>query len=290
MRIPWKPKNWCVYIFWLFSSLATFSCVNLKTVGDFSTASVAGIQNFEQIDYTFLDHCLDRCKDEAISKIEFRRTLECSCEVYAEADSVTQLFYRTIGGYFLGLEDLSQNELTDYSTDAVVNSLTATEMGPLKIDENLAVAYTSLSNTLLRATTDFYRRRKLSAYIEEANAPLQTLLGSWQKIIRTNLKGELRFKKERMYSYYMDVKMSGALKTDYDGRRATAEYYQALDEIQQLEKQMDLFAEGLAEIAAGHQVLYDNRDKLSVKDIAIDMLGYSAEVKTLVSEFNKLNQ
>ncbi|WP_139352692.1 hypothetical protein [Algoriphagus sp. A40] len=261
----------------------------MKTVRDFSETSHVSIQNFEQIDYTFLDHCLDRCEDEAIGKYEFNRVLECPCELYVEADSVTQIMYQAIGGYFEGLGNLSQNELTTYSTDAVVNSMTAQELGPLAIDANMAKAYSTLSNILLRSATDFYRRRKIAGYITEANEPLQVLLSAFQGIIRTNLKGELRFKKERMYTYYMDMKMNNTLQSDYEKGKATGDYYRVLEEIQTKEKQMDLFAEALNAIAKGHQVLYDGRDKLSDKDLTKAINGNSAQVKRLLSEFNKLN-
>jgi hypothetical protein len=289
MKLHPVIKKYWFSIFLISLSCNLLSCVNLKAVRDFSETSLVGIQNFEQIDYTFLDHCIDRCEDEAIGKFEFNRVLECPCELYVEADSVTQIMYQAIGGYFEGLGSLSQNELTEYSTDAVVNAMTAQELGPLAIDANLATAYSSLSNIMLRGTTDFYRRRKIAAYIEQANEPLQVLLDAFQRIVRTNLKGELRFKKERMYTYYMDMKMNNTLQSDYERGKATTDYYQALEEIQTMEKQMDTFAETLVEIGKGHQVLYDRRDKLSVKDLALAMLGYSGQVKILISEFNKLN-
>lgn len=280
--------------FWFCISLMGFtcgflSCVNLKAVGEFSATSQVSIRNFEKIDYTFLDHCMDRCKEEAIGKFEFNRELECACDIYVEADSVTQIMYQAIGGYFENLGNLSQNELTEYSTNAMVNSMTAVELGPLAIDSNLATAYSALSNVMLRGTTDFYRRRKIAGYIEDANEPLQVLLEAFQRIVRTNLKGELRFKKERLYAYYMDMKMNNTLQSDYEKGKATTDYYQAIEDIQRKEKQMDLFAETLAEIAKGHQLLYDRRDKLSAKDLTLAMLGYSGQVKILVSEFNKLN-
>ena len=79
------------YLFLLSISCCLFSCVNLKTVSEFSSTSLLSVKNFEEIDYTFWDHCIDRCEDEAIKKFEFQRALACSCEVYVAADSVTQV-------------------------------------------------------------------------------------------------------------------------------------------------------------------------------------------------------
>jgi len=275
-----------IFVFLLFSSVG---CINLKTVGEFAGTSTLGIKNFEQIEYSFYQHCLDRCRDEAIRKYEIKRGEECTCTLYQEADSVTQVIYNSMEGYFEGLGKLSQNELTDYSSDALVSALSAKELGPVRIEEQTAAAFSSLSSTLLRATTDFYRRKKLASYIEDANEPMQVLLAKFRLIIGTNLKGELRFKKERMYTYYMDMKMNNTLLSDYEKGKATSDYYNILDEIQRKELVLEVFAKSLDEIAGGHQMLYDNRNNLSVKTLKGILQGYSSNVKDLISEFNKLN-
>jgi hypothetical protein len=283
-------RKFCWGIWMICMAFSVFSCVNLKGVREFSMTSLDGIRGFEQLDYTFSDHCTSRCEDEAIRKYEIKRSLECPCDVYLKADSVTLLMYQTIAGYFVGLGSLSQNELTGYSTDAMLVAMTAEELGPLQIDQNLATAYSAISNLLLRSSTDFYRRRKIAAYIEEANEPLQVLLDKFGQIVRTNLKGELRFKKERMYAFHMDMKMNNTLQSDFEKGSAAANYYRALAEVQRLERRMDLFANTLDEIAKGHQVLYDRRDKLSVKELALAMLEYSGHVQKTISEFNQFKR
>ncbi len=279
-------KRSLIFLSYLFSFVG---CVNLKTVGEFAGSSTVSIKNFEKIEYSFYQHCLDRCRDEAIRKYEIKRAEECACTLYQEADSVTQVIYYSMEGYFEGLGNLSQNELTDYSSDALMSALSSKELGPVRIEEQTVAAFSSLSNTLLRATTDFYRRKKLAAYIEEANEPMQVLLDKFKLIVGTNLKGELRFKRERLYAYYMDMKMNNALLSDYEKGKATSDYYQACDEIQRKEMVLEVFVKSLDEIAQGHQILYDNRNKLSVKTLKGILQGYSSNVKDLISEFNKLN-
>ncbi len=284
----YKPKKTLIVTL-LALPIVFCSCVNLKTVGDFSSASTESVKNFERIDYSFVKHCLDRCTDEAIRNYEINRTQDCSCALYQEADSVTQVIYNSIEGYFEGLNNLSNNELTNYSSDAVVSALSADELGPLKIEERTVNAFSSLSNTLLRASTDFYRRKKITSYIEQANEPIQVLLEKFRVIIGTNLKGELRFKRERLYNLYVDIKMNGTLISEYEKVKAAADYYQALEAIQRKEIELEVLSKSLDEIAKGHQVLYDNRKKLSVKDLTGFLLSYSNNVNELISEFNKLN-
>jgi len=286
MKKYFDPKHSLNFLFLLFSFTG---CVNLKTVGEFAGISMVSIKNFEHIEYSFYQHCVDRCRDEAIRKYEIKRAEECICTLYQEADSVTQVIYNSIEGYFEGLGNLSQNELTDYSSDALISALSAKELGPMRIEEQTVAAFSSLSNTLLRATTNSYRRKKLASYIEEANEPMRVLLGKFKLIVGTNLKGELRFKKERLYARYMDMKMNNTLHSDYEKGEATSDYYQALDKIQRKEMVLEVFAKSLDEIAQGHQILYDNRNKLSVKILKGILQGYSSNVKDLISEFNKLN-
>lgn len=287
MKIYASKKT--VLVTLLVLPIVLFSCVNLKTVGDFSSTSVESIKNFEQIDYSFLKHCQDRCRDESIRKFDIKRAQECSCAVYQEADSVTQVIYTSIEGYFEGLSELSHNELTTYRSDDLISALSADELGPLKIDAQTVSAFSSLSNTLLRASTDLYRRKKITTYIELANEPIQVLLEKFKLIIGTNLKGELQFKRERLYAFYMDMKMNGTLLSEYEKSKATGDYYQALEAIQRKEMELAVFSQSLDEIAKGHQVLYDNRKRLSMKDFGGLLLSYSSNVENLISEFNKLN-
>ena len=67
------------------------------------------------------------------------------------------------------------------------------------------------------------------------------------------------------------------------------DYYQALDEIQEKEMILEVFAKSLDEVAQGHQLLYDNRNELTVKTLNEVLQGYSTNVMDLISEFNKLN-
>lgn len=278
------------HLIFLVVPFSIFSCVNLKSVSDFSSTSMAGLQHFEAIDYTFLDHCEDRCTEVAVHEYSIDRELECDCEVFVEADSVTQVIYTTIQGYLQGLGNLAHNDLTTYRTNDLTLALTAQQLGPVSIDETVVNAFSALSNTLLRSTTDFYRRRKIASYIEEANEPMQVLLDKFQQIIQANLKGELRFKKERLYGNFIEMKLNNTLQSEYEKRKAGEDYYQALSDINRLEKLLDVYAQSLDQVASGHQVLYDRRDKLSVKDLAGTLMNYSSEIELLYAEFNKLNQ
>lgn len=269
--------------------LGLSGCVTLKSVNGFSSTASKGIKKFEDINYSFSQHCMDRCQFETMRNFDIKREMECNCDDYKNADKVTLLIYNSIKGYFDGLTKLSDNDVTDYDFEALKKSLTKGTFGDVTIGADQVNAYSAISKILLRATTDGYRKNKIKKYIEEANAPLKVLLNKLQFILQKNLEGELNFKKEKLYAYYQEMKMSYTL-SDYEKGRANTDYYLQLSNIIAKQKQIDAFAKSLTSIAGGHQKLYDNRNKISAKELEGLLKGYSSDIKDIIAEFNKLKK
>ena len=266
--------------------IALTGCGTLSSVSDFSSASVSGIKKFEDIDYSFRQHCIESCNFEAIRTFELKREIDCDCGDYKKADQVTQQIYNTLKSYFSGLSNLSDNKVTSFNFKNLEKSLTKGEFGSVTINDEHVEAFTNLSGIILRAATDLYRRNRIRQYIGEANSHVQILIEKFQFIVGKNLKGELDFRKEMLFDYYMEMKMGNTL-SEYEKGKAADEYYQQLSEIQSKQEQLDTFTESLNTIAEGHQELYDNRNKISARDIAIRMAGYASDIQDIISEFNK---
>lgn len=273
----------------LLLTIGLISCINLKTINDYSASSSKSIKNFEDINYSFEQHCIDKYQFEALRSFEIKRAIECNCDDYKKADSVTLLIYNSIKGYFDGLKNLSNNDLTDYNFDALRKSLTEGGFSNIKIEKEQVDAYSKISNLLLKATTDVYRKKKLKTYIEDANEPLQILLKKFQFIIQKNLEGELNFKKEKLYAYYKEMNLNNTLSY-YEKGKATIDYYQQLSDINAKQKQIDAFAKSLEPISEGHQILYENRNKMTTKELNELLIQYSSDIQDFVSEFNKLKK
>ncbi len=275
---------------WLLVLSAGFTgCVSLRAVHDFSETSSTDLQGFEDIDYTFQQHCLERCRLSAVKSLEIKRALTCNCAVYQKADSITQFLYQAIRGYFDGLADLSRNALTHYHFDALKNALSAGEYGSVQINPQQAEAYTQIAHILLRATTDAYRRKKIKEYIGEANKPIHVLLKKFQFIIRDNLRGELKFRKETLYAFYKETLLEDDL-SDYEKRAAASAYYRRIAAIDSKMARLNVFAESLETIAEGHQKLYDNRNRLSAKALSARITRYASDIRDLRSAFHKLKE
>lgn len=270
-------------------SIVINSCANLHSINNFSSTSSSGLTKFDDIHYSFTQHCENRCESESIRKFEIKRALDCNCDIYKKADSVTVLIYHSIKGYFDGLAALSEKDLTNYNFDTLETNLTTGTFGDIEIDQRQVEAYTGISNILLNAVTGLYRKNKIKKYVEEANQPIQILLSKFQFILQKNLEGELDFKKEKLYDFYRGLMMDNSLN-NYEKEKTVSDYYHQLTDINNQEQQIDLYANSLTGIAKGHQEIYDNRNKMKVKELRDSLLIYQSNIANFISQFNKLKK
>jgi hypothetical protein len=271
----------------LMLSILIGGCANLRAINDFSSDSLRGVQKFEQINYSFTQHCHDRCVFEATRKFEIKRSLECDCDIYKKADTVTMLIYNSIRGYLIGLTNLSGNNLANYNLDTLKRSLTEGNFGDIKIGKEQVNAYGGIAQILLNAVAGAYRIKKIKLYVEQANKPIQILLNKFQFILQKNLNDELNFKKEKLFAFYRELLLNNDL-TEYEKGKATTEYYEQVANIDRTQQEIDLFAGSLVNISEGHQKIYDNRNKLTARELKNLLVGYQSNISNMISHFNKL--
>lgn len=267
--------------------IAMNSCTSMRAIHDFSSVSSKGLSQFEEIPNSFTKYCVDRCVSESIRTFEIKRAPDCDCDVFRKADSVTMLIYHSIHGYFDGLSDISDNDLTKYKLDALDTSIEAGTFGNIQIDKQQVDAYSAVSNILLNAVAGNYRKNKIKKYVEDANQPIQVLLSKFQFILQKNLEGELDFRKEKLYAFYRELLLNPALN-DYEKEKAATDYYQELSAIKVQQQRIDFFAQSLQSIADGHQKIYNNRNKMSAKELRDSLVIYQSAITNSISQFNKL--
>ena len=275
----------------IIKSLATIflvtsltSCINLKKVNDYSAQSLKTLKKFEGVSYTFTKSCKNRCEIQQLEKQQLFQE-ECDCKENVEADSVTLVLYNAISGYFAGLTKLSANELTTYKFDTT--ALTEGKFGDVTIDREHAQSYGKMSTILLKAFTDTYRKKKITRYIGEANAPIQTLINVFNFNLEANLSKKLDVEKQRYQSYYFDL-LKDSSTSVFEKKQIIEEYDIVMAGLTAKKKQISIYGRGLRKIAAGHQKLYDNRNKLTASDIEASLAQYGSDLQDIDTEFNKL--
>ena len=180
------------------------SCVSLTHVHNYASSSLESVKKFEVINYSFEQACLENCQEKKITDF-ILSSQDCNCEAEERADSVTLLIYKAIRGYFDGLSNLSNNTLTNYKTNALSKSITELNVTSVQIDKDQAEAYSNISNILLRAFYDKYRKNKIREYLKAANEPILVLIKFLDFNLSANLTGKLNVQKAAVKDYYFDL-------------------------------------------------------------------------------------
>lgn len=265
------------------------SCVNLKSVQDYSNSSITSIKKFEELNYSFTKHCSDRCLFESVRLNTILRDSVCNCEIYDKADTATATIYRAISAYFTALNALSQNELTNYTLAPVEKAIKESEIDlngrKITITGAQVSSYSNIATLLLRATTNAYRHKKIRQFIREGNQPVTTLLAALQQILTANLGGTLTVKKERLNAFYREIVLD-ASSSIYERRKATLEFYKETADVNTTRRLIATLVESLQKVSEGHQQL--NNPKLSIKELKERLTPISSDIKDLVAEFNTL--
>lgn len=269
-------------------SLVLSSCINLKHVNDFSTSAISSLSKFEDINYSFKQSCLDDCRDKNVNSLVIKDSV-CNCDIDSKADSVTLLIYQSLKGYFDGLGKLSDKELTNYKTDALKQALVNGSFGTITIDRTQANAYSNLSNIILKAFTDKYRQNKIKEYITTANDPVKVLIHYLDLNMSNNLAGKLNVKKSLIKKSYEKL-MKDSTINYADKWKFTNDYYTRLDEIDSRLTQLMTYSKALKKISEGHQLLFNEIDKITAEDLKEELTCFSGDLQNIISEFNKLKK
>ncbi len=273
------------FITTLTLGLILSSCVNLKHVNHYSTASLQSIQSFEDLNYSFKLSCLDKCIDIKTNNLQIN-SHECDCQLEKTADSITSKIYNTIQGYFDGLARLSNKEFAIYKTESLETALPENIFRSFKIEKKHAASYSKISEIILRTFTDSYSQKKIKNYINEANEPIKELLSFLDFTISSNLYGKLNVKKERVKSYYFDLIQDTSLSI-IEKKSLVTEYYYKKNIIENQQKKLKIYSKALQKIALGHQELYEGLENLSMKEMTQTLFQYASEIHSIASEFRK---
>jgi hypothetical protein len=228
---------------------------------------------------------------QSVSRNTIAREIDCNCEIYNRADSVTVVIYNALRAYFGALGDLANNEVTNYNFTPVQKALSEASIPlngkTIEITGEQVTSYTKIASLLLKATTNGYRNKKIKNFIVEGNEPVKILAAAFQQILSQHLAGELNFKKERLYKFYNEIVLDESSSV-FEKRKATAEYYEQAEEVNSKQRQIGALSESLKKVSEGHERLA--KSKLSPNELRELLAPVSTDIRALVSEFNKFKK
>lgn len=170
------------------------------------------------------------------------------------------------------------------ASGTLVDSMVSTKL----ISSSDKDAATALANLIAGLATQGYQEKELHAIIEKSNAPFQKLMGTLKEFVGTEYPARINAEGARLkQTLYEDIAYNNQLGTDQRPAKSIASilYAERVVDLEARKTNAKAYLPVLDKISAGHQTLYDNRDKLDAKDLIAQMKGYSSDIKTL---YNKL--
>ncbi len=257
-------------------------CVNLKHVHEFSDSAYKGLNKYEDLGSSFTQNCFTRCDLTQLKEHDI--TLACDCTAAEEADKVTTQVFNTLKGYFKGLANLSENDLTEYKTDDLVKAIKESDLA--KIDDEEVKSYTKIANKVANAFTNAYRKKKIRDYITESDPDLQILLKALSNNL-ANLAIQLDTQKERYKSVLNDILIDKTVNA-FEVNAAIAGYQTAVREIDKKKKEITSLTKAIGKIAEGHQVLAEHVTEMKQKEMKEALFKSACEIDEVISSFNQL--
>lgn len=258
-------------------------CVSLNNISTYAGASLTGIKYFNDLNYSFEQNCLDKCRFDSAINRKISPKLNCDCAKSSKADSVNQAIYNVVVSYFSGLAELSDNHETTENIGTLVEKIHTMNW----LDDVHSKAVTDISSVLYQAATNNYRRKKLITYIERANAPIQLLL----KKLKINLQADLSTsldRKAKNLTDFFEEPVRDTTVSDFQILTITDDYYRRLNDIDTKRRTILAYCEGLDAIAQGHQKLFDGHAKADSKEIKAMLFQSATDIKFIYSDVKKL--
>ena len=292
-----------LYQFLIFTTCLTMilpGCVNLSAVTEFANTSNKTLATFDTVRLNYVTMYKGRAKREFLQKHNFEEsplirereyqgfTTDSLMKANEAADKSVQLIHQVLVNYFEGLKNLSNNELMNFGGDVDKLSAALKTTGVVRVKPEEHQAYSSLTRLMVRASTDAYRRRALSRYIEEAQPSVMVLINKMDTIINLMIP---MFTEEGSQSYIAYRNMVVKDKAlSYSQRQMLADQY--IERRHRLEARiarLRSYQAELAKIRDAHTALYKGRDKVQGKEMRAALLSYITDIEQLKADFDKLN-
>ena len=262
---------------WFFLTMAVLiimgiiSCTNLTAVREWSKTSLEATQYNEILTtYTNTPHRLKRYDPSADwdAQIELRKK---------QAQALRQIL-TIVSDYIASLAILCADSTIDYNKD--VDALT-TSIGKLNagISDDTLGAVGSLIKVVVEAAAKAYRAKQVVIVIEQANDPLQKILGGeLRKIVDLDFRRDLMIEKTWLDRYYNKL-LQKSSPSDA-ARVALAEWKEfRIEQNKYRLAAVDAYVEVLDKVAEGHKKLYDGRSKLDDKELVKELYALVVKIR-----------
>lgn len=253
---------------------------NLKAIQDFANLSA------ESAEYTALvDEYLEFPNRQKRYQPPSRHaSLDTMAQERATQKTGLLLRQRIIETYMDSLGRLAADELVD-NTEAL-GTLSAALHNQAGTNPQETEAYEKMAGILTKVAIDRWRQRQLQDLIEQANPPIQQILGALQRIVSDGFGGDLQTEEAAIQNYYMTLIMES---NDPAGKAALSEWKELrTSQAQERAQAVQTYRTVLNKISEGHQQLFDGRHQLDSKQVLEQVKHAAKDLQSLLDAIKKL--
>ena len=270
-----RPRTGVRFLAVVWLGLIASGCANLGAIREFASTSSDAAQ-YNQLVGTYVDTPtrLMRYEPESQRPVLARQATERQ----AQREQLL-MRQRLIQVYMDALGQLADDGLTTYDKqlDALGNALQAAKFA----DQGEAAALAAVSKLVTTAATDRWRQGKLVTLIEQADAPLQVVVGTLVVIVETGFTTDIANEREALNKYYTELQRTSR---DPAGLAALGEWREIRDgQIRDRETAISSYVVVLKTIASGHHKLYESRHELSKVQVQAEIHQYTSRLKEAVN-------
>ena len=191
--------------------------------------------------------------------------------------SIVETYMNSLGG-------LAADELVDNTEELA--QLSAALQNQAGTNPQDTEAYGKIAGILTKVSTNRWRQHQLQDLIEQANPPIQHILGALERIVADGFGGDLQTEEAAIHNYYSTLMMES---TDPAGKAALAEWKEfRTSQVQERSTAVQTYGTVLHKISDGHQQLFDRRHDLNKKEVLQQVTNSVKDLRTLLKTLKKL--
>lgn len=282
-----QTKRWSMLLPAILAALIFLSaCADLKAIRKFADSSV------NSAGYTSLSADYPRSieRQKRYQEEKYHAQLDEELQKRKLQQPALLALHKGVEEYMSAVGALASDELVSY--DNSVDSLAGEIKKAKLIDDSKVDAFASLTKLIAKAATDLYRQRKLKQLINDANNDFQTVITAISDIVSKDFTSSLHNEAVTVDKYYKEIITIAekALPQQAAVELLRDKWQEKKDEVKAKSEACVLYVKTLKTIGDGHQMLFDNKDNLSTKQVLDSINTYGKEVSALYKQFKDLNK
>jgi hypothetical protein len=280
-----QTRRWTILLPVGLAALVFFSsCGDLKSIRKFADASA------NSAGYTSLtaDYPKSLERQKRYQEEEYHAEVDKEFQERKAQQPALLALHKCVEEYMSALGALASDELVSY--DKSIDSLAGDVKKAKLIDDSKAEAFASLTKLIAKAATDLYRQRKLKQMINDANKDFQVVITAMIDIVGKDFTSSLDNEATAVDKYYEEIKTISEKAPPQQAAIALLKdkWQEKKDEVEAKRQACVLYVKTLKTIGDGHKLLFDNKDKLSTKQVLDSINTYGKEVSALYKQIKDL--